>query len=98
MPSVSIIIPCLNEQETIRKLLEAIHASAEHTAQRLREIDTVAEKQANQAARVAGALHGLGVGAGDTVLLFLRNRPEFHVADLGALLLRNRNEPAQPLG
>ena len=26
MPSVSIIIPCLNEQETIRKLLEAIHA------------------------------------------------------------------------
>ena len=39
-------------------------------------------------ARVAGGLQRLGVGAGDTVLLMLRNRPEFHIADLGALLLR----------
>jgi len=26
MPSVSIIIPCYNEQKTIRKLLEAVYA------------------------------------------------------------------------
>ncbi len=41
-----------------------------------------------QAASVAGALRRLGVGAGDRVLLFVRNRPEFHLADAGALLLR----------
>ena len=40
------------------------------------------------AAGVAGGLQRLGVGAGDTVLLMLRNRPEFHIADPGALLLR----------
>jgi long-chain acyl-CoA synthetase len=42
----------------------------------------------DRSARVAGGLQGLGIGAGDIVLLMLRNRPEFHVADLGALLLR----------
>lgn len=42
----------------------------------------------DQASRAAGGLQRLGVGVGDTVLLMLRNRPEFHVADLGVLLLR----------
>ena len=43
---------------------------------------------ADRAARVASAFGRLGLGAGDRVLLFLRNRPEFHLADLGALLCR----------
>ncbi len=39
-------------------------------------------------AREAGAgLAGLGVEHGDTVALWLTNRPEFHVADSGAMLL-----------
>jgi long-chain acyl-CoA synthetase len=42
----------------------------------------------DRAARLAGAFARLGLGAGDRALLFLRNRPEFHLADLGALLLR----------
>ena len=42
----------------------------------------------DRSARVAGGLARLGVGVGDTVLLMLRNRPEFHIADLAALLLR----------
>ncbi len=42
----------------------------------------------DRSARFAGALRRLGVGPGDTVLLYLRNRPEFHIADFGALLLR----------
>ncbi|MDQ1706780.1 MAG: long-chain acyl-CoA synthetase [Frankiaceae bacterium] len=42
---------------------------------------------ADRAARFAGGLRQLGVGRGDRVALMLRNRLEFHVADLGALLV-----------
>ncbi|MGH9148909.1 MAG: AMP-dependent synthetase/ligase, partial [Acidimicrobiales bacterium] len=41
---------------------------------------------AEQACRVAGGLAGLGAGPGHRVLLMTRNRPEFHFADIGALL------------
>jgi long-chain acyl-CoA synthetase len=40
----------------------------------------------DQAARLAGAYRELGLEPGDRVLLLLRNRPEFHLADLGAVL------------
>ena len=42
---------------------------------------------ADKAARFAGGLRRLGVQRGDRVVIMLRNRLEFHVADLGALLL-----------
>src|SRR5437660_7601340 len=42
---------------------------------------------ADRAARFAGGLNALGVGRGDRVVIMLRNRLEFHVADLGALLV-----------
>lgn len=42
----------------------------------------------DQATRVAGSYTAWGIQPGDTVALFLTNRPEFHPADLGALLLR----------
>src|SRR5437588_12455365 len=41
---------------------------------------------ADRAARVAGGLAGLGVERGERVVMMLRNRPEFHVADIGILL------------
>jgi len=41
---------------------------------------------ADRAARVAGGLIRLGVERGERVVLMLRNRPEFHVADIGILL------------
>src|SRR4029077_12451577 len=41
---------------------------------------------AGRAARLAAALADLRVGPGSRVVLLLRNRPEFHVADLAALL------------
>ncbi|CAA9256580.1 MAG: Long-chain-fatty-acid--CoA ligase [uncultured Corynebacteriales bacterium] len=41
---------------------------------------------ADRSARLARAYGRLGLERGDRVLLFLRNRPEFHVADLGAVL------------
>src|SRR4051812_12410680 len=40
----------------------------------------------DRAARFAGGLRGLGVQPGDRIVLMLRNRLEFHVADIGALL------------
>jgi long-subunit acyl-CoA synthetase (AMP-forming) len=40
----------------------------------------------DRAARLATAFGRLGLGRGERLLLFLRNRPEFHVADLGAVL------------
>ena len=42
---------------------------------------------ADRAARLAGALQDLGVGHGDRVVLMMRNRPEFHVADVAAMLV-----------
>jgi long-chain acyl-CoA synthetase len=42
---------------------------------------------AASAGRAASALGALGLRRGDTVGVWLRNRPEFHVADAGAMLL-----------
>jgi long-chain acyl-CoA synthetase len=38
-------------------------------------------------ARLVTGLAGLGVGRGDTIVLMLRNRPEFHALDIAALFL-----------
>jgi long-chain acyl-CoA synthetase len=42
---------------------------------------------ADEVQRLAGGLAGLGVGAGDTVALLLRNRPEFNLVDTAAIHL-----------
>ena len=41
---------------------------------------------ADQACRLAASLGALGVTRGDRVVMIMRNRPEFHVADLAVLL------------
>ena len=46
---------------------------------------------ADQAARVAATYRSWGIGPQDTVALFVRNRPEFHVADLGGMLCRAKS-------
>jgi long-chain acyl-CoA synthetase len=43
---------------------------------------------AAKASALAGALAGMGVGVGSRVVLMLRNRPEFHVADVAVQLCR----------
>ena len=40
-----------------------------------------------RATRLAASLRALGVSRGDRVVLMMRNRPEFHVADVAVLLL-----------
>jgi long-chain acyl-CoA synthetase len=42
---------------------------------------------AERASRFAGGLAALGVGAGDRVVLMMRNRLEFHVADIAVVAL-----------
>jgi len=42
---------------------------------------------ADMTARLATGLTDLGVGKGDTVVLMMRNRPEFHALDLAVLFL-----------
>jgi long-chain acyl-CoA synthetase len=42
---------------------------------------------AERVARLAAALRELGVGHRDRVVLMMRNRPEFHIADTAVLLL-----------
>jgi long-chain acyl-CoA synthetase len=54
----------------------------------LQELDGAAvtwREYADHAARIAGGLAGLGVGRGDRVVIMMRNRWEFHVADIGVL-------------
>ena len=36
---------------------------------------------------LAGGLHGLGLRKGETIALLLGNRPEFHLADLAAMMV-----------
>src|SRR4051794_26292323 len=36
---------------------------------------------------LAGALHGLGLRRGETIALMISNRPEFHLADLAAMMV-----------
>lgn len=48
------------------------------------ESKTLAE-MADDTARLTAALKDLGVGAGDTVVMMIRNRPEFHALDMAIL-------------
>jgi long-chain acyl-CoA synthetase len=70
---------------------ETVEAYGDQVALRSRDDDgawteTTWREWADQSCRVAGALAGLGLERGGRVVLMMRNRPEFHVADMGALL------------
>jgi long-chain acyl-CoA synthetase len=73
-----------------RTFLATVTARPDATALRWDHADGLVEltyrEYADQATRVATALGELGVGRGSRVVFLLGNRPEFHVADIAALL------------
>jgi long-chain acyl-CoA synthetase len=73
------------------RFLETVRARPDAVALRARDGDGWQEvtfaQYAEDASRVAAGLQGLGVGRGDRVVLMMRNRPEFFVADMAALLV-----------
>src|SRR5579862_6736430 len=75
----------------LARFLETVNRHADDAALRWRVDGTWASlswgEYAARAGAVAAGLRALGVRRGDRVGLYLRNRPEFHVADLGILLL-----------
>ena len=69
---------------------DTVRNRGDAVALRWREGDSFSDmtwsEYAERACRVAAGLQSLGVRPGDRVVLMLRNRPEFHLADIGALL------------
>ena len=72
--------------------LESVDRHPDMTALKWRQADEswgsiTFSQYLDQALRVAAALKGLGVQRGDRIVLMMRNRPEFHIADMGALFV-----------
>jgi long-chain acyl-CoA synthetase len=90
-PSLAAEIDARSEGRTIVSMfLDTLAATPDQVALRRRDGEGWAEltwaDYADAAARVAGGLLAAGIGTGDRVVLMMRNRPEFHIADLGVLL------------
>jgi long-chain acyl-CoA synthetase len=81
----------IDGQNVPMRFLANLERNADVTVLRWKDGDdwtgwTLAEL-AEVTARLAGGLASLGVGRGDTVVMMLRNRPEFHALDLAVLFL-----------
>ena len=72
-------------------LLQTVRARPDGVALRWKDggilRDVTFGAYAETAARVAAGLQGLGLKHGDRVVILMRNRPEFHVADVAVMLL-----------
>jgi long-subunit acyl-CoA synthetase (AMP-forming) len=72
------------------RFFQTVRARPDAVALRARDGDGWREltfaDYADRACRVAAGLQRLGVGRGDRVVLMMRNRPEFFVADMAVLL------------
>ncbi len=85
-------IAAATEGQTIGTLFrDAVTDHGDRVALRWRDGDDWQEMTYAQygeaATRLATALTGLGIGPGDRVALMMRNRPEFHVADVAVVLV-----------
>jgi long-chain acyl-CoA synthetase len=80
------------EGQTIpSRFVETVCALPDQVALRAKRDDGWDEwtytQYSDAAAAVGGAFAQLGIERGDRVALFMRNRPEFHIADMAVLLL-----------
>ena len=94
-------------QTIVSRFLDTVRAHPDQVAVRAKQPDDsyVEWTYADHADHVAGAaayLQGLGVGAGDRVVLMMRNLPDFHFIDLGiaalgatAISIYNSSSPEQ---
>ena len=77
-------------QTVARRFLATVTEHGERTALRWKDGDAWQEwtfaEYADNVARATTGMTELGVGAGDRVVLMMRNCPEFHVLDLAALM------------
>jgi long-chain acyl-CoA synthetase len=78
-------------QTVTTQFLDTVRARPDEVALRWKDGDAWNEwtwrDYADRATRVAAGLAALGVGHGDRIVLLMRNIVEFHIFDLGALLL-----------
>jgi len=79
------------EGQTIAgRWLDTVAAMPERVALRSKDGDAWVEvtygEMADRVARAAAGLAALGVGAGDRVVLMMRNIPEFHIVDMAAVM------------
>ena len=78
-------------QTVATRFRDTVRAQPDQVALRCKAGDgwqeTTFAEYADQACRLAAGLRGLGVTRGDRVVLMIRNRPEFHVADIAVVLL-----------
>lgn len=85
----SVIDARAGDRTVLSLFLETVARRPDSIGLRWRDSDGWGElryrEYAEQVARVAGGLRRVGVEPGDRVVLLVRNRPEFHLADVGIL-------------
>lgn len=90
MPTSADLDAIVEGQTVPRLFAETVARIGDRTALRWREGDGWGEwtfaELADLACRAAAGMRAAGVGKGDRVVLMVRNRPEFHVLDLAAML------------
>jgi long-chain acyl-CoA synthetase len=79
-------------QTVVTKFLETVDAHPDLTALRWQEPggswgELTFADYCDKASRLATSLKSLGIGRGDRVVLMMRNRPEFHMADMACLFV-----------
>ncbi len=73
------------------EFVKTVQGQADQVALRWKDGDAWQEltwrQVGEQVAQAAAGLRALGLGPGDRMVIMMRNRPEFHVVDLAALML-----------
>jgi long-chain acyl-CoA synthetase len=85
------LLDAVRGQTVPTRFVQTVRATPDAIALRWKDGDTWRHwtwaDYAERATRLAAGLRDLGVARGDRVVLMMRNRPEFHVADMATLLL-----------